>query len=486
MNLSTRTSLDAPRSRGLTTPKIVFFVIAATTPMAVMVGTLPVALSLGTGPGMPAAFVLAGLVMLCFISGYAAMSRNIVNTGALYSYIRAGLGRIPGAGAAYLAVLSYSAFTIGVVGGFGYFAQLILDLPGVPWPCYSAVLVLLIAVVGRRRVNLSVWMLGILITAEIAILLVMDGGIAAHRGVEALPAVSFSPAVALGTGLAAALTFAFTSFIGVESAALYGEEARDPRRSVPLAGYWSVAIVTVFYGLTSWLVVGGIGANDVRAKATKEGGELVFNLTTQYTATALTAVMAILMVTTFIATGVAVHNATSRYIFALGREGLLPRWLGHRHAKFDSPARASDLQTLLSVLVVGGFAAAGLHPYLNLAVSMMSLATIGVMVLMLGASVSVVAFFVRRPAERHWWRTAVAPVLAALGLGTATLLVLAHYSFITGTDSALINGLPWLILVVVFAGAGRALWLRARDHAAFAAMHPEAVALTLDAEPTAA
>jgi hypothetical protein len=136
--------------------------------------------------------------------------------------------------------------------------------------------------------------------------------------------------------------------------------------------------------------------------------------------------------------------------------------------------------------VVGGFAAAGLHPYLNLAVSMMSLATIGVMVLMLGASVSVVAFFVRRPAERHWWRTAVAPVLAALGLGTATLLVLAHYSFITGTDSALINGLPWLILVVVFAGAGRALWLRARDHAAFAAMHPEAVALTLDAEPTAA
>ena len=91
-------------------------VIAATTPMAAMVGTVPIGFALGTGAGLPAMYLIAGLIMFAFMTGYAAMSRHIVSTGAMYTYIRAGLGRIPGAGAAYLAVLSYVTFTIGAVG----------------------------------------------------------------------------------------------------------------------------------------------------------------------------------------------------------------------------------------------------------------------------------------------------------------------------------------------------------------------------------
>jgi amino acid transporter len=60
------------------------------------------------------------------------------------------------------------------------------------------------------------------------------------------------------------------------SISLYSEEARDPRRSIPRAGYWAVGIITVFYTLTSWLAVGGIGVNHVRAAATSEGGGLFF------------------------------------------------------------------------------------------------------------------------------------------------------------------------------------------------------------------
>ena len=479
-----------PARRKLGTWKIVFFVIAATTPMAAMVGTVPVGFALGTGPGMPAAYVLVGLVMMCFLSGYAAMSRKIVNTGALYSYIRAGLGRILGGGAAYVAVISYSAFTIGIVGAFGYFADLILAIPGVSWPWYSAALLALMAVLGRRQLDLSVWMLGLLMSAEILILVIMDLGIFADKGTEALPAVSFSPSVALGTGLAAALTFAFTSFIGVESAPLYGEEARNPRKSVARAGYWAVGIITVFYGLTSWLAVGGVGVDDVRSRAAAEGGQMIFSLNTQYTSELLTGVMAMLMVTSFLATGVALHNATSRYLFALGREGLLPHWLGERHPKFGSPARASMVQSVIGVAVVAGFAVAGMHPYLNLGVSMISLATIGIMVLMLGASVAVLAFFLRRRADHHWWRTITAPVLAIIGMGVAIVLILGHYSYLTGTDSAVINNLPYLVVVVAAAGMWRVAWLRAHRPHTHAAMHPDAAPaaaeLTAEAELTTA
>jgi len=456
----------------MSTAGIVFFVIAATTPMAAMVGTVPLGFGLGTGAGMPPMYLIAGLIMVCFMTGYAAMSRHIVSTGAMYTYIRAGLGRIAGAGAAYLAVLSYVTFTIGAVGAFGYFADMILAIPGVSWAWYSALLIALMAVLGRRRLDVSVRVLAPLLIAEVLIIVVMNIGIAAHKGASALPAISFDPSIAFGTGLAAAVTFAFTSFIGIESAPLYGEEARDPRKSVARAGFWSVILITIFYTLTSWLAVGGIGADNVSARATDEGGELFFGLIGEYTAPLFSYVMAILLMTSFVATAVALQNAASRYIFALGREHLLPAWLGESHPRFGSPARASTVLSLFTAVVVGGFAVAGLDPYHNLAVSMITLATAGIIVLMFGASLAVIAYFAKRRTDRHWWRTVTAPLLAAVGLGVATVLVLGHYSVLTGTDSIAVNGLPWLIPVVLVAGAGRAARLRTHRPAADEALLP--------------
>ena len=54
---------------GLTTPKIVFLVVAAAAPMAAMVGIVPLAFLLGAGPATPAAFVVSGVILLCFSVG---------------------------------------------------------------------------------------------------------------------------------------------------------------------------------------------------------------------------------------------------------------------------------------------------------------------------------------------------------------------------------------------------------------------------------
>ncbi|HWF56250.1 MAG TPA: hypothetical protein VG223_16545, partial [Solirubrobacteraceae bacterium] len=93
----------------LTTPRIVFLVVAAAAPMAAMVGTVPLAFAIGDGAATPAIFVFAGLVLLCFSVGYAAMSRRVVNTGAFYTYIARGLGKPPAVGGALVAVIAYNA-----------------------------------------------------------------------------------------------------------------------------------------------------------------------------------------------------------------------------------------------------------------------------------------------------------------------------------------------------------------------------------------
>jgi len=71
----------------LTTSKIVFLVVAAAAPMAAMVGVVPLQFALGNGVGTPGAYLLAGVVLLCFGVGYASMSRQITNTGGFYTFI---------------------------------------------------------------------------------------------------------------------------------------------------------------------------------------------------------------------------------------------------------------------------------------------------------------------------------------------------------------------------------------------------------------
>src|SRR5882757_4634982 len=82
--------------RTLNTHQIVLLVIAAAAPLAAMVGNVPLALARGNGAGFPAAMAIATAVLLCFAVGYSAMSQRVINTGAFYTYVARGLGRIPG------------------------------------------------------------------------------------------------------------------------------------------------------------------------------------------------------------------------------------------------------------------------------------------------------------------------------------------------------------------------------------------------------
>jgi amino acid transporter len=112
--------------------QIVFFVIAAAAPLTGMLGIIPVAIRLGNGAGVPGAFVIAGLILLVFSVGYAAMSRHVVTAGAFYAYLAQGLGDSFGVGGAFVAIASYTTMQVGVYALFGFFATVILSAQ-VPW-----------------------------------------------------------------------------------------------------------------------------------------------------------------------------------------------------------------------------------------------------------------------------------------------------------------------------------------------------------------
>ncbi len=179
-----------------------------------MIATVPLAFALGNGPGVPAMFVFAGLTLLCFSVGYAAMGRRIVNAGGFYTYLSSGLGKPVAVAGGLVAVVAYNAITIGVLGAFGYFAQSIAASHGLdlPWEVWAGAGVLLVGVLGYRQVDLSARVLALLMVGEIGVLVVLDVAVLISRGAAALPSASFSPATALGAGTGVAMMFAFVSF----------------------------------------------------------------------------------------------------------------------------------------------------------------------------------------------------------------------------------------------------------------------------------
>ncbi len=196
--------------RTLTTGRIVFLVIAAAAPLAAMVGNVPLALLYGNGAGLPVAFVVAAAVLLCFAVGYAAMSRTVVNTGAFYTYVARGLGKPSGLGAAYVAVLSYTALTIGLAGSLGYYLG---DATKTPWEIWSGAAVVVVGLLGYRSADVSAKILGALMVAEFVILLAFDLAVVLDKGFHALPSASLDPGVVTGGSLGFGLLFFFIIFV---------------------------------------------------------------------------------------------------------------------------------------------------------------------------------------------------------------------------------------------------------------------------------
>src|SRR5688572_27611444 len=98
------TSDAAEGTRGTTrlgghlgTAQIVFFVVAAASPLTVVLSTGPFSLRVG-GIGAPGAMLVTGVVLALFACGFTAMAQHVRDAGAFYAYVTRGLGRIPGGG----------------------------------------------------------------------------------------------------------------------------------------------------------------------------------------------------------------------------------------------------------------------------------------------------------------------------------------------------------------------------------------------------
>jgi len=457
-------------SGSLTTFKIVVMVMAAVAPMGAVVGVVPLAIAIGSGASTPAVFAIAGLALLCFAVGYSAMSKRISAAGGFYTDVARGLGRPPAMAAAALAVIAYNAMTLLLIAGVGYFGNLVLFLLTditISWWVIAGAAIAVVGFLGIREIAIAGTVLLVLLGIEMMVLVSLDIAIVLDKGLDAFPTASMDPTNVLSTGsIGLGLMFAFTTFLGFESAAIYAEEANDAARSVSRAAFIAVFVIASFYVLTTWITIGALGVDQAQSSAGQQLGTLYFGLSDQFLSSALTKLMQVTMVTSLFASMLAMHNAASRYMYAVGRErALLPGWIG-KLSSFGTPARASAVQTTISALVVSIFALGKLDPYRNMGTIMTGIGTLGLILLQAMAATAIL---------RYFWRRGERPVAVLIGTSiglaafvTAAVLILKNFETLAGSTSTLVHSLPWLLLATAVASTFWALRLRAASPAAYA------------------
>lgn len=441
----------------LGTGAIVFMVIAAAAPLTVIGGNVPLAVAGGNGIGAPVGFLIASTVLLVFAVGFVTMTPHVKEAGAFFSYVNTGLGPRAGLGAAFVALVAYTAIQVGIYGYMGWAANDLVTYfggPSIPWWIYSFLTLAVVALLGYRHIELSARVLGVALVLEIGIMLALDLAVFAGGGAAGPVWSSFAPTNVLSSGLGVAVLFALTGFIGFEATAVFRDEARTPERTIPRATYLAVVIIGVFYAVSCWALVTAAGAADAVAVAERTlagEGNMMLDTATTYLGEALRDVMNVLLITSLFACVLSFHNVLARYQFTLANKGVLPARLGDTSPRHRAPSFSSVVQTVTATVVLLALVLVGLDPLVGVFGSMAGVSTVGMVLLMTVTSVAALVFFSRHPALARGkvLQTRVAPVVAVLGLVTCAWLVLSNFTLVTG-GSAAVSAVLALVPVAAF------------------------------------
>ncbi|MEU9140493.1 amino acid permease [Streptomyces sp. NPDC048404] len=364
------------------------------------------------GPAVTLSFVIAGLTALFSALSYAELAGTIPVAGSSYSYAYATMGELIAWICGWCLVLEYGVSVAAVAVGWGEYLNELLDgTIGVTIPDalsappgdggvfnLPALIVVLLAMAfllggARESARANTVMVAVKIAALVLFCAI---------GVQGFRSGNYEHFMPLGmAGVSAAGATLFFSYIGFDAASTAGEEAKDPQRDLPRAIMLSLVIVTALYVLVAAVAVGakpwrGFGDSEAALSG------IMKDVTGQTFWGTLLAACAVVAIASVVLT---VLYGQTRILFAMGRDGLVPKVFARVHPKTGTP-RAN---TVIVSLFCGVLAAA--IPLGQLA----DATSIGTLFAFALVNVAVVVLRRTRPAMRRTFRVPLAPVLPAIG-----------------------------------------------------------------------
>jgi amino acid transporter len=431
-----------------------FFMVAATVGIvAAFLGASPLVFIMA-GEGTPGIYLLCTLAYLIFAGGYLAMSRKFGSASGFIAFVGAGFGKRAGVASAYITLLTFPAFLGALYGIFSMFVQQSIKTyfgADVSWLLIAIIAIVVTTIVSYNRVQVSVKLLGVLLVAGVLLVLVLDLTVGINSIASPTPTFSFNsfnPALIFGPAIGLAMLFGLGSYGGVESTAVFSEEVKDPRKTVSRSLYIAIIVIGLFYILSTWAVVLGVGGENIAEVAAANPTGFIFELTAMVLGDFWMNVLNIILVVSFYGILVGFTNISSRYVFALGRAGLLPKALGKSHKKHQSPHIATLALGAFVLVIVLVFGIGNADPFMHLYTWLIALATVGSLVLIVMSSLATFFFHIRNAHDESAWNAYIAPLLSTVIFGVAIWLSITNYSLLAGETVFA----QWLWLLVPILG----------------------------------
>ncbi|WP_371644558.1 amino acid permease [Streptomyces mirabilis] len=372
------------------------------------------------GPAVVVSFILAAITCVFTAFSFAELGGAIPVSGSSYSFAYAGLGE----GTAFLVgwclLLEYGVSVSAVAVGWSqYVNELLHSLMGVQLPAAlsagpsdggivnlpAVIVIALASVLLIRGVRESARATAAMAVLKLVVLVAFCAiGFSAFKHGNLTP---FSPA-GLG-GIGAGTTAAFFSYIGFDAITTAGEEAKDPRRNIPIAILVCIGLVTLLYCAVALAAIGAVGGDAVAGRPAALS--FVVNVVTGSTVGA--GVVAFGAVVAIASVVLAVMYGQTRILMSMSRDGLVPRVF-----EKISPRTSTPVAGTLIVAIV--FAVPAAFAPLD---AVVNLTTIGTLATMAAVNVAVIALRRRQPGLARTFRVPLYPVVPLLGIGFCLYLM---------------------------------------------------------------
>jgi putrescine importer len=425
--MTSTAAAPAALQRRLGLPGVVLFGLAYMAPLIVL-GTFGIVATTTEG-AVPSAYLLALVAMLFTAASYGKMAATHPVAGSAYTYVRKAVDARAGFLVGWAVLLDYFflPMVIWLIGG----AYLSAEFPGVPqwiWLITFIALTTILNVLGIKIAEKANFVLMAFQLLVIGFFVVLSVKQVLHVG-DALASTQpfFHPGSTLGTisGGAALATY---SFLGFDAVTTLTEETTEPRKTIPRAILLTALIgggIFVVLAYFTQLAHPGSSFTDESSAAFEIATTIGGNLFASF-------FLAGLVVAQF-ASGIAAQASASRLMFAMGRDGVLPRVFGKLQPKFATP--------VFGIVLTGAVGLVALTLDVSTSTSFINF---GAFTAFTFVNVSVLATWLRDRSGKRVLTWVVAPLIGAV----VDLWLLVNLDGI-----ALVFGLVWLAIGVVVLAA---------------------------------
>src|SRR4051794_20636839 len=297
-----------------------------------------------TGPSILLSFVLAGITCAFSALSYAELASAIPVSGSAYTYAYATLGELVAWIIGWDLILEYGVSVAAIAVGWGQYFNELLDSPfgftlpesiasppgeggTVNVPAVFVVLAVAALLISGVRKSTRTNTIMVFVKSGILILFIALAFTAFHSD-------NLSPFFVGGlNGVVSAASLIFFAYIGFDAISTSGEETRNPQRDLPIAILGSLAVATVLYCLVAIAATGALpfdklsGADAPLASVLKDGAGMPWGAT-------VISVGALVAITSVVLTNL---YGQTRIMFAMSRDGLVPRRLSHVSERTGTP-----------------------------------------------------------------------------------------------------------------------------------------------------